>query len=62
MAHDEEALRLLDENVGMRWMAPSGDYMAYLPDAVQAIEGAGVLQAALAQLATDSRLAIEVWE
>ncbi|KAE9991197.1 hypothetical protein EG327_000318 [Venturia inaequalis] len=119
MAHDEGALRLLDENVGMRWMAPSGDYMAYLPvmlerykewcptpqnllpdesvmecaldshnflpawhenkvvlrgnswhrvipyvaqDAVQAIEGAGVLQVALAKLATDSTIAIEVWE
>lgn len=35
MAHDEEALRLLDENVGMRWMAPSGDYMAYLPGKIQ---------------------------
>lgn len=31
-------------------------------DAVQAIEGAGVLQVALAKLATDSTLAIEVWE
>lgn len=29
MEHDEEALKLLNKNVGMRWMGPGGHIMAY---------------------------------
>lgn len=29
MVHDERAMRLLQENIGMRWMGPGGHIMAY---------------------------------